>query len=335
MDYPGVVIRPPPLPIRPLPLLLAALLLLPFAAAQQVRHVILVSVDGLRADAVARIGPERLPTLHRLRSEGAWTDRARTDAGFTVTLPNHVAMLTGRPTFGTAGHAWSGNGTPGPSETIHRRKGERVESVLDAVHDAGLATGVFAGKEKFVLFEQSYGEQLDAYWFESDTPALVDAFLAAFAERRFAFVLLHLRDPDGAGHAAGFDPEGATYADAVALVDRQLGRVLAAIEADPELRASTALILTSDHGGTALSHGRADDPANFAIPFYVWGAGVAAGDLYALNPTRADPGEERPDVRADPPPIRNGDAANLALTLLGLPTLEGSTYGVDHPVRVR
>jgi hypothetical protein len=328
------VIRSTFSPIRPLLLLLIPLLL-SVAAAQPVRHVILISVDGLRSDAIAALGPERLPTLHRFRAEGTWTDNARTDPSFTVTLPNHVAMLTGRPTFGSAGHGWTGNGTPGPSETIHRRKGERVASVFDAVGDAGLSAALFAGKEKFVLFEQSYGEQLDRVLIDPDTPALVDAFLADFGERRFAFVLLHLRDPDGAGHARGFDPEGNAYAEAVALVDRQLGRIVAAIEADPALRAGTALILTSDHGGNSLGHGDAGRPENYTVPFYVWGAGVAAADFYALNGHRADAGDERFGADADPQPIRNGDAANLALSLLGLPPLPGSMFGVADPLNLR
>jgi predicted AlkP superfamily pyrophosphatase or phosphodiesterase len=297
--------------------------------------VILVSVDGLRADAIATLGPERLPTLHRLRAEGAWTDNARTDPGFTVTLPNHVAMLTGRPTFGAGGHGWTGNGTPGPNETIHRRKGERVPSVFDAVGDAGLTTALFAGKPKFVLFEQSYGERLAVALIDPDTPVLVDAFLAGFTEQRFAFVLLHLRDPDAAGHSRGFDPEGSAYAEAIALVDGQLGRIVAAIEADPELRAGTVLILTSDHGGNGLGHGNGDHPENYTIPFIVWGTRVVAGDLYALNGDRADAGDERFGAAADPQPIRNGDAANLALSLLGLPPLAGSSFGVADPLTVR
>lgn len=320
---------------RLLPFLLAALL--SFALAQPVRQVIVVSVDGLRGDAVAALGPDLLPTLHRFRAEGAWTDNARSDADYTVTLPNHVAMITGRPTRGAEGHGWSGNGTPGPNETVHGRKGVYVPSVFDLVHGRGLGSALYAGKGKFVLFEQSYGDAIADFVIDRDTEALLNAYLVALERERFAFSFVHLRDPDGAGHDRGFTPEpGSAYAESLARVDAQLARLLATIEANEALRGTTTLILTSDHGGRGSGHGRADHPDNYVIPFYLWGAGIGRGDLYALNrDRRADPASDRVPFDAPLQPIRNGDAANLALQLLGLPPLPGSSIGVDLPLRTR
>jgi hypothetical protein len=68
----------------------------------------------------------------------------------------------------------------------------------------------------------------------------------------------------------------------------------------------------------------------------VWGAGVRGGaDLYALNPkTRRDPGDGRPKYAAAGQPARNGDVANLSLSLLGLPAIPGSTINAAQDLAV-
>ena len=72
------------------------------------------------------------------------------------------------------------------------------------------------------------------------------------------------------------------------------------------------------------------------IPFYVWGVSIAAGvDLYELNPnTRLDPARSIPSMSAPVQPIRNGDAGNLALQLLGLPVIPNSTINASQDLAV-
>ncbi len=66
------------------------------------------------------------------------------------------------------------------------------------------------------------------------------------------------------------------------------------------------------------------------MPFVAWGVGVEAGaDLYALNDDYRDPGDRRTRYGAKRPPVRNGDAANLATRLLGLGRVPGSEFGFD------
>jgi hypothetical protein len=58
---------------------------------------------------------------------------------------------------------------------------------------------------------------------------------------------------------------------------------------------------------------------------------MAGADLYALNPTtRVNPGTGRPDYSAPLQPIRNGEAANVALKLLGLGPVPGSTIDTNQ-----
>ena len=318
-------------------------------------HVILISCDGLRPDAVEKLGQEKVPNLFRLMQEGASTGNARTDKTHTVTLPNHTAMLTGRPVAGAAGHNWTSNGTPKLGESLHTNKKQYVGSMFDIGHDHGLRTGLYASKVKFILYSRSYDERngrpdaigednrrdkIDVYVFEKDIEKLMDQFIAAMKADPYELSMLHLRDTDTSGHASGWDlTDGSPYMQAVVRIDGVLGKLLGLLDSDERLKGKTSIIITADHGGRmeTKTHLKADSPFNFTIPFMVWGPAVKAGaDLYALNATnRKDPGKENPPFDAEAPaPIRNGDAGNLALSLLGLPPIDGSSINPEHDLKV-
>lgn len=311
-------------------------------------HVLLVSVDGLRADVLADTGA--LPAFARLL-QGPHTLNARTDPDFTVTLPNHVGMVTGRRALGELGHGWQRNDDPKPGQTLHDRG--YVPSIFDVAHDHGLRTAVLASKSKFSLFDESYDgdrglpdttgaddgrDKIDLYLFDKDAGDLTDAALRFLRQGGRSLLFLHYRDPDSAGHGEGWDLDPRSdYREAVAEVDRGLRRVLDGVQSDSALRGRVAVVLTADHGGgkPRKDHQAKDEPLNYTIPLLVWlGDGARPADLYALNPdTRADPGTA--PAAAQLPPIRNSDAANLALALLRLPPVPGSTVNAGAELRWR
>ncbi len=355
---------------RPRTLLLLAALwaALPCAAAipaqaGNVDFVIQVSVDGLRSDLLAALIAGDLAgdfeNLRRLVDEGATTFNARTDFTHTDTLPNHSTMLTGRPVLQplgqppTAHHGYTSNATPAPWDTLHNRGNPNltyVASVFDVAHDNGLLTSLYVSKSKFVIYEQSYdaangapditgaddgADKIDAFvsrWVgvPANASNMHADFIASMATNRFNYSFVHYLDLDSAGHAWGWG--SIFWAGAVKAVDGYVGDLLALVEGDPVLRGRTVIILTADHGGFGWGHGDSTNPANYTIPFFVWGEGVAGGaDLYELNAcTRQDPGTGRPDYNAAPQPIRNGDGSNLALGLLGLDPIAGSTINAGQ-----
>lgn len=320
-------------------LALAVLALPVLARAAPIEYVVHISVDGLHADAITTLGPGKAPNFYRLRSEGSFTDNARTDVDHTRTLPNHTSMLTGRRVKGASGHNYTSNAIPQRSLSIHSNKGEYVNSVFNIAHDNGLSTGLYTSKDKFVIFKKSYAKQIDSYRVNANTNDLVNDYLAAMTRTPFQYSLLHLRLADSAGHAKTWNLKpGSSYLNAVAAIDGLLGELLNTIEKDRALFGNTAIILTSDHGGQLgrAEHGVATDSNNYSIPFYVWGAGIVAGmDLYSLNPvTRSDPGTAQPTYSDAKQPIRNGDAANLALDLLGLEPVPGSTINAQQDLNV-
>ena len=349
----GCVPFGPTAPIATLPPQPAALAERPGGVgdADSIRYVVHVSVDGLRPDAVQRQPPTALPAFARLRLESAFTQNARTDPDYRNTLPNHTAQLTGRGVVGAAGHGWTVNTDPDPGVTLHSNKGAYVASVFDVVHDAGLRTAAYVSKSKFSLYDVSYDEahgaadetggddgrdKIDTYVYEKDTDQLIAQFVADLHADPAAYTFVHLRDPDATGHWLTWSVRsGSRYMRAVRRADDRIGRILDAIEADPRLRGHTALIVTADHGGSGHSHS-SERVDHYTVPFYVWGPGISSADLYALNAgTRQDPGTANVGFDAARPPVRNGDAANLALSLLGLGPVPGSTIGADPPLHVR
>ncbi len=96
------------------------------------------------------------------------------------------------------------------------------------------------------------------------------------------------------------------------------------------MKGKTAIILTADHGNQDNPPTGAD---RYQVPFFVWGPGATAGaDLYALNnglngaATRHVAANYPMTTYAGLQPIRNAEASNLALDLLGLGAIPGSTF---------
>jgi hypothetical protein len=230
--------------------------------------------------------------------------------------------------------------------TIHARGNPDVPykaSVFDVTHDRGLRTAYIAGKTSMTICSVSYDgkngapdlvppddgrNKIDFVLYTGESPFVVDAFLPSFTNgNAFHYAFLHFSDLDHSGHVDGWGTS--PWFDALQEVDAQLQRIFAAIETstDQGKAARTAIILTADHGGFEYGHTRIPPlDYHYTIPLMVWGPAFQPGaDLYSLFANRADPGTNWVDYNAIWQPLRNGDTGNLALALLGLPPIPGST----------
>jgi Type I phosphodiesterase / nucleotide pyrophosphatase len=302
-----------------------------------------ISVDGLNPAAIRSLGGS-VPQFQQLAAQGASTLNARTAVELTDTLPNHTGMMTGRPVSGAHGHHVTFNEDDGRS--LEAVNGHYVAGIFDVAHDHGRSTALYASKDKFLVLVRSWDarrgavddvghddgrNKLDVSMIGS-TPRLVHVLLHRLRTQPDDLTFLHLAEPDLVGHSEGFMSQ--PYLDAVAATDHAIGRVLHAIASDPALRRRTTVVVTADHGGTGPNHRNPREPANYTIPFYAWGRGVAKdADLYALNPDRVDPGRSRPGY-AGAQPIRNLDLAALSLDILGLPQLPGLGAGRTETLRL-
>jgi hypothetical protein len=298
------------------------------------RRVLVVSVDGLRSSIFDELGEADLPTFARLRDEGASTLDARTAVEQTETLPDHTGMVTSRRIDADqGGHGVTWN-TDEPGTTVQQAAGEPVGSLFSRAHAAGGSTALFTGKSKFSLFQRSWPQGLDRYTYDTNGARLVTKARRDLRREARTVTVLHISAPDLAGHAHGWG--SSEYADAVRTVDGWLADILSTVEGKPVLRKHLTILLTADHGGTGLNHVDPTLPEDYTIPFLTWGDGVAEGaDLYALNDDYRDPQDGRPGYAMKRQPVRNADVANLALDLLGLRAIPGSTVGTAQDLDLR
>ena len=226
-----------------------------------------ISVDGLRPDAISRF---EASTIQRLMREGSYTLDAQTILP-SKTLPSHTSMLTGvEPEV--HGITWN--------EDLTALRGTvRVPTVFSLARQAGLRTAAFMSKSKLHHLEVpgtlDHVESPSGWrgkWKAKRTVAEVEEDLA-MEQPNLTFV--HFGEPDYAGHAAGW--MSPPYGEGVRQVDGAVDRVLRA--ADEAFGAGNyTVILTADHGGDERGHGR-DDPDHRRIPWIAWGKGVNAGRM--------------------------------------------------------
>lgn len=259
-------------------------------------HVLVISIDGLRPDAIDQF---RATTLQRLMREGSYTLNAKTIMP-SRTLPSHTSMLTGLEPH-EHGITWNSDETDTHGVVA-------VPTIFAKARERGLSTAAFFSKSKFHHLEVprtlNHSEAPDgsATWDASRTVANVNRYLRS---EKPNLLFVHLAEPDYAGHRFGW--MSWFYGRAVRKADGAVAELLKAADAAFG-KGQYAVILTADHGGHGWSHG-SSDPRDVTIPWIAWGEGVRAGARV-------------------PDGVRTMDTAATALWLLGLPSL-----GVGHPVQ--
>ncbi len=254
---------------RPAPVTEPSIVLQGSASAPRGRvanHVVVVSIDGLRADAIERF---KAPTLTRLMREGRYSLSAQTIA-LSLTLPSHTSMLTGVDSD-QHGVTWN-------SDKTATRGFVGVPTIFGLAKERGFTTAAFFSKTKFhhldvpSTIDFSRGPTHGPVpWSAARTVELVFNHLKQ-ASPNLMFV--HLADADFAGHTFGWMSH--TYGMAVRDVDRSLATLLAILD-DRFGAGQYTLIVTADHGGHGKTHGTTSK-VDRTIPWIVWGAGVKHGD---------------------------------------------------------
>ncbi len=266
----------------------------PVAAPQRpytdIEHVCIISVDGLRPD---RALTADMPNLRALMKAGTYTFWAKTTPN-AITLPSHVSMLTG---VSPRKHGIEWNSDLPLTHPIY----PGVPTIFELASRVGYSTAVIAGKVKFNILDKPGALSFRSIA-KTDTSTNEDVLAGAQAiieQHRPQLIFIHFPEVDNWGHAKGWgSPEQLA---AIERTDHQIGEVLASLER-AGMRASTLLIVTSDHGGAGRTHGP-DDPRSRFIPWVIAGPHIRANfDLTQMA-----------DLE-----IRTEDTAATALYVLGI-----------------
>ncbi|MBI5512116.1 MAG: alkaline phosphatase family protein [Deltaproteobacteria bacterium] len=243
-------------------------------------HVVIVSFDGLRPDAIDRADA---PVLRRVRDQGAWARNAQTVPD-SSTLPAHSSMLSGAP---VRAHGMS-------FDDFRAERGFiRVPTIFYRAHDQGLRTAMFVAKTK--LRHIALPGSLDVWSLPHYSCERVSAAASAYLRDAGPGVtFIHLEEPDDGGHRYGWMSR--RYLGYVARADRCFGVIMATLEARAD-RARVLVLVSADHGGHGRRHGT-HDPLDLHIPWLAWGSRVHRGPFDA--------------------PVLTTDTAATAMAALGL-----------------
>jgi predicted AlkP superfamily pyrophosphatase or phosphodiesterase len=245
-------------------------------AAGASRHVVLISIDGMRPASYLEAGPAKIPTLRTLKASGAWASGV---IGVlpTVTYPSHTTMITGVPPLvhgidnntvmdpeGRSNGAWywyardikvptlpgllraSGHTTAAVSwpVTVGMELDYNVPEHFRSRHPEALSLlrALSTPRNLIELYEASLPAPLP--WPATDAER---AGLAAYIIRTFrpTYTMLHIFDNESASHDHGPDSP-----QALATLEESDGHVRRVLDALGEagIRERTDVVIVSDHG---------------------------------------------------------------------------------------
>ncbi|MBN2116859.1 MAG: alkaline phosphatase family protein [Anaerolineales bacterium] len=244
------------------------------------RRVVILSIDGLRPDAIA-LAP--MQNLIELMQGGAYSLVAQTTYP-SVTLSAHASMLTGTC---PSKHGVNWN------DYMPENGVAQGTDLFDVAHAAGLQTYMYVTKKKLIQLTEPSSLDNAVYVNDRDT-VLMKRLLDEFPQD-FGVLFIHFGITDGMGHSYGWlSPQQLSV---LFRADQALKQFLDELEVRG-LRGETLLIVTSDHGGHESTHG-SNSPEDMTIPWIASGAGIVARPLTT--------------------PIHTMDTAATAAFALGLP----------------
>jgi predicted AlkP superfamily pyrophosphatase or phosphodiesterase len=227
------------------------------SAAARVQYVLLISIDGARPDGL------RAAEIAPILQEASYSLTAQTTVP-PITAPSHMSMVSGvgPEKHGVRDNEWR-PGRPHPT----------VPTIFSVAKQAGLRTALFTQKPYVpVVANPRYMDRVELVrWRPATlTSDLIDAAGAYVRSARPHVALVHISEPDVAGHAEGWMSFG--YLQALRRAVTGVG-TLRQVLRDAGMEERALVIVTADHGGIGRDH-VAVVPEVLTIPWIALGRGV-------------------------------------------------------------
>jgi len=212
--------------------------------------LLLISVDGLRADA---LGKGDTPVLDRLAAEGVRAAAMRPSYP-VLTFPNHYTLVTGlRPDRHGVVHNIMEDPGLGRFLVADAAAGRhpgwwQAEPLWTSAERAGLATAVWAWPGSTAPRDGLLPRYLQPFDRSPPLPERMERVAAWLAGREgppARLAAVYIETVDGAGHSHG--PHAAATVEAIREMDAAVGLLLEQLEA-AGLRQNTNIVVVSDHG---------------------------------------------------------------------------------------
>ena len=226
-------------------------------ADSDTKLALIITIDGLRPDAISETHTPNLSALIKL---GSYTFKAKTIRP-SRTIPAHASLITGL--------------TPRKHNTFFDSWSEgmgyiEADTIFCIVEKRGMTTAMFVGKDKlrYLAKPSCVDHFVSAGTSNSRIQDIEFEFSNYFKKEKPVLTLLHFPEPDLTGHKYGWMTE--EYFTALRNVDAAIGKVIETIN-DTGVSDHTLIVITSDHGGKDKSHDEKYEE-NIRIPW------IAIGD---------------------------------------------------------
>ena len=244
------------------------------------RQVIIITIDGLRADTIKEA---YTPGLYSLLQASSYSLNANTVSP-PITLPAHLSLISG---LTPSNHTVTTNKW---EEEIKKFNSKTIFSIASS---NGLSSGIIVGKDKLKplkngthnTFFQSVQNNTE------NVESIKNTALKYINNTKPNLVLIHFPEPDITGHNHNWLSK--KYFDQVKEVDKFVYSLVKEIIENNRFN-NYLIIITSDHGGIDNNH-ITDNEKNRKIPLIILGSGVKGNNkldneinIYDISPTVHD-----------------------------------------------